>query len=195
MLGPICAKLAETDPLAAFDLVTNKAVRTNVTSMMNDYWEAYKACTPEQLVELSDRAIQLSPDIQYEALVRLPLAWAGKMKPADTLAWAQAHLTKPDELRQFIFTSGVLTSLVSKDAKAAQAWVAGFPDGAMHDAAQQVFTNLARKAGSLGGRATVAGWLHTSARYAASAVVRGERRRRAREQEASICLLYTSRCV
>jgi RNA polymerase sigma factor (sigma-70 family) len=54
------------------------------------------------------------------------------------------------------------------------------------DAAQQVFTKLARKTGSLSGRATVAGWLHTSARYAASAVVRGERRRRAREQEASI---------
>ena len=49
------------------------------------------------------------------------------------------------------------------------------------DVAQSVFTDLARKAGSLGGRRVLAGWLYTSARYAAVQVVRSEQRRRARE--------------
>ena len=52
------------------------------------------------------------------------------------------------------------------------------------DVAQRVFTDLARKAGALGGRAVLAGWLYTSTRYAAAQVVRGEQRRRAREAEA-----------
>jgi RNA polymerase sigma factor (sigma-70 family) len=51
------------------------------------------------------------------------------------------------------------------------------------DVAQQVFTALARKAASLAGRPALSGWLYRSAHFAASDVVRVERRRRAREQE------------
>lgn len=50
---------------------------------------------------------------------------------------------------------------------------------------QNVFADLARKAGALTGHASLTGWLYTSAHYAAAKVVRGEQRRRAREQEAS----------
>lgn len=52
------------------------------------------------------------------------------------------------------------------------------------DVVQQVFTALARKARTLGDRPTLTGWLYRSAHFAASDVVRSERRRRAREQEA-----------
>jgi len=52
------------------------------------------------------------------------------------------------------------------------------------DVAQRVFTALARKARQLSGRAVLGGWLYRSAQFAASDVVRAERRRRAREQEA-----------
>jgi RNA polymerase sigma factor (sigma-70 family) len=54
------------------------------------------------------------------------------------------------------------------------------------DVAQRVFTDLARKARSLSGHAVLGGWLYRSAQFAASDVVRAERRRRAREQEASV---------
>ncbi|HTB61965.1 MAG TPA: sigma-70 family RNA polymerase sigma factor [Opitutales bacterium] len=53
------------------------------------------------------------------------------------------------------------------------------------DVTQTVFTDLAAKAKQLGGHASVAGWLHTSVRYAASSAIRSEQRRRAHEQEAS----------
>jgi RNA polymerase sigma factor (sigma-70 family) len=52
------------------------------------------------------------------------------------------------------------------------------------DVAQNVFTLLARKAESLTRHQTLAGWLHTTARFAASEALRTERRRLAREQEA-----------
>ena len=52
------------------------------------------------------------------------------------------------------------------------------------DVAQAVFTDLARKAAQLARRPVLAGWLHTSTRYAASQAVRTEARRQAREQEA-----------
>ena len=52
------------------------------------------------------------------------------------------------------------------------------------DVTQAVFAELARQAAKLGGHPTVAGWLHTTARFLASKTVRTERRRRAREQEA-----------
>lgn len=52
------------------------------------------------------------------------------------------------------------------------------------DATQLVFTDLARKARALTGHRVLAGWLFTSARYAAAKLVRGEQRRRAREEEA-----------
>jgi RNA polymerase sigma factor (sigma-70 family) len=52
------------------------------------------------------------------------------------------------------------------------------------DVAQVVFTTLARKASSLSGRATLGGWLYRTTHFAARDVVRVERRRRNREQEA-----------
>jgi len=51
---------------------------------------------------------------------------------------------------------------------------------------QDVFNDLARKAGSLAGRESLAGWLHTSACFAAAKVRRTEARRLAREQEAQL---------
>jgi len=54
-----------------------------------------------------------------------------------------------------------------------------------HDVTQNVFIDLARKAGSLSERTVLAGWLYTSAHYAAAKVVRTQQRWRAREQEAN----------
>lgn len=54
------------------------------------------------------------------------------------------------------------------------------------DVAQLVFTDLARKATSLKNHRVLAGWLFTSTRFAAAKLVRGERRRQAREQEANL---------
>ncbi len=54
------------------------------------------------------------------------------------------------------------------------------------DVTQAVFLDLVRKARPLSRRATLAGWLHTSARLAAWKAVRGEQRRRAREQESLV---------
>jgi RNA polymerase sigma factor (sigma-70 family) len=57
------------------------------------------------------------------------------------------------------------------------------------DVAQSVFTDLARKAGSLARGHTAAsphsltGWLYTSAHFAAAKIVRGENRRRDREEK------------
>lgn len=52
------------------------------------------------------------------------------------------------------------------------------------DVAQLVFCELARKARSLMGRSSVAGWLHTTARHMAARNQRAERRRLAREHSA-----------
>jgi len=52
------------------------------------------------------------------------------------------------------------------------------------DVTQLVFTDLARKAASLTDLRVLAGWLFTSTRFAAAKLVRGEQRRRRREQEA-----------
>jgi hypothetical protein len=51
------------------------------------------------------------------------------------------------------------------------------------DVAQTVFTDLARKAGSLARRESLAGWLYTSAHYAAAKIARTEDRRRDREDK------------
>src|SRR5688572_11355896 len=54
------------------------------------------------------------------------------------------------------------------------------------DATQLVFTDLARKAGSLVGHRVLAAWLFTSTRFVTAKLVRGERRRHAREMEAQL---------
>ncbi|MGD0253857.1 MAG: sigma-70 family RNA polymerase sigma factor [Verrucomicrobiota bacterium] len=51
------------------------------------------------------------------------------------------------------------------------------------DVAQNVFTDLARKASLLSRRATLTGWLYTSAHFAAAKIVRTENRRRDREEK------------
>jgi RNA polymerase sigma factor (sigma-70 family) len=51
------------------------------------------------------------------------------------------------------------------------------------DVAQTVFTDLARKAAALSRRATLAGWLYTSAHFAAARAARTENRRRNREEQ------------
>ena len=51
------------------------------------------------------------------------------------------------------------------------------------DVTQIVFTKLARQARMLGGYPTLVGWLHTTTRNTAINAIRGEERRRAREQE------------
>ncbi len=56
--------------------------------------------------------------------------------------------------------------------------------GLAEDATLAAFTQLARKARRLTGHATLAGWLHTTARFHALRSLRGEHRRRTREQEA-----------
>jgi RNA polymerase sigma factor (sigma-70 family) len=59
-------------------------------------------------------------------------------------------------------------------------------DGDEHlakDVAQMVFTDLARKANSLSRRETLTGWLYTSTHFAAAKIVRGENRRRDREEK------------
>jgi RNA polymerase sigma factor (sigma-70 family) len=50
------------------------------------------------------------------------------------------------------------------------------------DVAQTVFTDLARKANSLYRRESLAGWLYTSAYFAAAKIIRTENRRRDREE-------------
>src|SRR6266700_1429509 len=54
------------------------------------------------------------------------------------------------------------------------------------DVSQKVFVALALQASSLRDRPALAGWLYTASRFVAVQVVRAERRRRAREQEAII---------
>jgi RNA polymerase sigma factor (sigma-70 family) len=51
------------------------------------------------------------------------------------------------------------------------------------DVAQTVLTSLARQADSLSRRNSVTGWLYTSAHFAAAKIIRGESRRRDREEK------------
>src|SRR5262245_16718817 len=50
------------------------------------------------------------------------------------------------------------------------------------DVTQQVFTDLARKAGSLPSNVMLGGWLHRHTGFVASTAMRGEQRRRNRER-------------
>jgi len=52
------------------------------------------------------------------------------------------------------------------------------------DVSQAVFTQLARKAGSLSRHPRLAGWLYTTTHFTTSAILRSERRRQMREKEA-----------
>ncbi len=55
-----------------------------------------------------------------------------------------------------------------------------------HDVAQLVFTDLARKGPSLPHGVVLGGWLHRATLYAAAQLMRSDRRRRLREQEAAV---------
>ncbi len=63
--------------------------------------------------------------------------------------------------------------------------VGGDPHAAQ-DVTQSVFTDLARKAAALSARATLAGWLHTSTRFAAAKWRRAQAVRQKHEQEAEL---------
>jgi RNA polymerase sigma factor (sigma-70 family) len=63
---------------------------------------------------------------------------------------------------------------------------------AARDAAQRVFTDLARKAASLVRHRNLAGWIHVSVRYTARDMVRADQRRRTRETQAMAELDSTS---
>jgi RNA polymerase sigma factor (sigma-70 family) len=60
------------------------------------------------------------------------------------------------------------------------------------DVAQEVFVNLAQKAGGLQNRASLAGWLYTSTHYAVTRALRTRHRQARRDQEAFIMNELTS---
>src|SRR5580658_7185664 len=76
------------------------------------------------------------------------------------LVWRHVNLVYSAALRQ-----------VNGDAHLAQ------------DVAQTVFADLAQKAASLARRQSLTGWLYTSTHFAAAKMIRGETRRRDREEQ------------
>src|SRR5580698_3579863 len=62
---------------------------------------------------------------------------------------------------------------------------AGGDEHLAKDVAQLVFTDLARKAQGLSENVILAGWLHRATIFAARQILRGDRRRQLREQQAA----------
>lgn len=94
-------------------------------------------------------------------------------------------------LRRFVETDseGAFAELVERHLNLVYSAAFRQVNGDAHlaqDVAQCVFVDLARKAGTLSGRAALTGWLYRSTHYAAAKAVRAERRRRVREQEAHL---------
>lgn len=101
------------------------------------------------------------------------------MKDDATLLQAYAHQRSEADFAELVrrhvdFVYGIALRELNGDTHLAQ------------DATQLVFTDLARKAGRLAGHRLLAGWLFNSTRYAAANLVRGARRRQAREQAAQL---------
>ncbi len=91
-------------------------------------------------------------------------------------------------LRQFARTNSqdAFAELVNRHVNLVYAAALRQVNGDGHfakDVAQTVFADLARKANSLSRRETLTGWLYTSAHFAAAKIVRGENRRRDREEK------------
>jgi serpin B len=97
--------------------------------------------------------------------------------------------TDPDLLRRYADSrdQAAFAELVNRHLGLVHATALRVLGGDTHlaqDVAQGAFAELARQARALGGRDTLAGWLHHTARFLALNAVRAERRRREREQEA-----------
>jgi RNA polymerase sigma factor (sigma-70 family) len=94
----------------------------------------------------------------------------------------------PELLRQFARTNSqdAFAELVKRHVNLVYSAALRQVNGDGHlakDVAQMVFTDLARKANSLSRRESLTGWLYTSAHFAAAKIVRGENRRRNREEK------------
>src|SRR5476649_1556615 len=94
----------------------------------------------------------------------------------------------PELLRQFARTNSqdAFAELAKRHVNLVYSAALRQVNGDAHlakDVAQMVFTDLARKANSLSRRESLSGWLYTSAHFAAAKIVRGENRRRDREEK------------
>lgn len=97
--------------------------------------------------------------------------------------------TDPELLRQFVAdrSESAFTELVHRYLTLVHATALRRVGGDAHaadDITQQVFASLARKAPSLRGHVTLAGWLYVSTHHATAELVRREQRRKQREATA-----------